>query len=241
MQFWLRLINYQTYHIWFFYKMDPFFIKSANNGIFYKYEYTNKTKNIHPWALKLWRSILNLSKVLWSLVVRRENVGGSRSNQALDQLELDPDTGETVSCRYLWCITSSPWTWESFAKLNLSVLLSGKVVRLRTREGNTVPVSLTVRKLVDTSRVMVLLEPVTRWLDQPVCSWWAWSRESMRFSGLWVTSLWTLKGLFHQLIPKQKLFSRLNCVKIVQVLNLISTGQRRRMLWRPCRETASWT
>ena len=47
-------------------------------------------------------------------------------------------------------------------RLNLSVLLSGKVVRLRTREGNTVPVSLTVRKLVDTSRVMVLLEPVTR-------------------------------------------------------------------------------
>ena len=47
-------------------------------------------------------------------------------------------------------------------KLDLSVLLSGKVVRLRTREGNTVPVSLTVRKLVDTSRVMVLLEPVTR-------------------------------------------------------------------------------
>ena len=46
--------------------------------------------------------------------------------------------------------------------LNFSLLLSGKVVRLRTREGNTVPVSLTVRKLVDTSRVMVLLEPVTR-------------------------------------------------------------------------------
>ena len=47
-------------------------------------------------------------------------------------------------------------------KLDLSVLLSGKVVRLRTREGNTVPVSLTVRKLVYTSSVMVLLEPVTR-------------------------------------------------------------------------------
>ena len=36
MQFWLRLINYQTYHIWFLYKMDPFFfIKSAKNGIFF--------------------------------------------------------------------------------------------------------------------------------------------------------------------------------------------------------------
>ena len=42
--------------------------------------------------------------------------------------------------------------------------LSGKVVRLRTREGNTVPVSLTVRQLADNSRVMVLLEPVTRYL-----------------------------------------------------------------------------
>ena len=49
MQFWLRLINYQTYHISVFYKMDPVFIKSAKNGRFYKYEYTNKTKNIHPW------------------------------------------------------------------------------------------------------------------------------------------------------------------------------------------------
>ena len=95
-------------------------------------------------------------------MVRRETAGGSRSNQALDQLELDPDTGETVSCRHFRYITSLPWPLESFAKLNLSVLLSGKVVRLRTREGNTVPVSLTVRKLVDTSRVMVLLEPVTR-------------------------------------------------------------------------------
>ena len=28
--------------------MDPVFIKSAKNGRFYKYEYTNKTKNIHP-------------------------------------------------------------------------------------------------------------------------------------------------------------------------------------------------
>ena len=60
-----------------------------------------------------------------------------KSNHALDQLELDPDTGETVSC-------------------------SGKVVRLRTREWNTVPVSLTVRRLADNTRVMVLLEPVTR-------------------------------------------------------------------------------
>ena len=37
-------------------------------------------------------------QVLWSLVVRRETAG-AKSNHALDQLELDPDTGETVSCR----------------------------------------------------------------------------------------------------------------------------------------------
>ena len=38
------------------------------------------------------------SQVLWSLVVRRE-ASGVKSNHALDQLELDPDTGDTVSCR----------------------------------------------------------------------------------------------------------------------------------------------
>ena len=37
-------------------------------------------------------------QVLWSLVVRRETAG-AKSNHAIDQLELDPDTGETVSCR----------------------------------------------------------------------------------------------------------------------------------------------
>ena len=46
----------------------------------------------------------------------------------------------------------------------MSTILSGKVVRLRTREGKTVPVSLTVRQLADNTRVMVLLEPVTRYL-----------------------------------------------------------------------------
>ena len=36
MQFWLRLINYQTYHIWvFFIKWTQFFIKSAKNGSFF--------------------------------------------------------------------------------------------------------------------------------------------------------------------------------------------------------------
>ena len=32
-------------------------------------------------------------------MVRRE-ASGVKSNHALDQLELDPDTGETVSCRW---------------------------------------------------------------------------------------------------------------------------------------------
>ena len=71
MQFWLRLINYQTYHLWVFHKMDPvFFIKSAKNGSFYKYQYTNKRKNIHPWSRYQKRNwsckILVLSKLLWS-------------------------------------------------------------------------------------------------------------------------------------------------------------------------------
>ena len=44
MHFWLRLINYQTYHIWVFYKMDPvFFIKSTKIGVFYQYGYTDIT------------------------------------------------------------------------------------------------------------------------------------------------------------------------------------------------------
>ena len=50
MHFWLRLINYQSYHIWVFIKWTQFFIKSAKNGsFFYKYEYRGIMKNIHPW------------------------------------------------------------------------------------------------------------------------------------------------------------------------------------------------
>ena len=49
MHFWLRLINYQTYHIWVFYKMDPvFFIKSTKIGVFYQYGYIDITKNRDP-------------------------------------------------------------------------------------------------------------------------------------------------------------------------------------------------
>ena len=70
--------------------------------------------------------------VLWDLVVRRE-----ARQAALDQLELDPETGETVGC-------------------------SGRVVRLRHRDTSLVAASLTVRTLPDPARVMVLLEPVTR-------------------------------------------------------------------------------
>ena len=46
MHFWLRLINYQTYHICVFYKMDPvFFMKSTKIGVFYQYGYIDITKN----------------------------------------------------------------------------------------------------------------------------------------------------------------------------------------------------
>ena len=49
MHFWLRLINYQTYHIWvFFIKWTQFFIKSTKIGVFYQYGYIDITINRDP-------------------------------------------------------------------------------------------------------------------------------------------------------------------------------------------------
>ena len=55
MHFWLRLINYQTCHIWVFYKMDlVFFIKSTKIGVFYQYGYIDITKNRDPCSHSHW-------------------------------------------------------------------------------------------------------------------------------------------------------------------------------------------
>ena len=52
MHFWLRLINYQTYHIWvFFIKWTQFFIKSTKIVVFYQYGYIDITKNRDPWLV----------------------------------------------------------------------------------------------------------------------------------------------------------------------------------------------
>ena len=49
LHFWLRLINYQTYHIWvFFYKMDPVFYKIYKIWVFYQYGYTDITTFSDP-------------------------------------------------------------------------------------------------------------------------------------------------------------------------------------------------
>ena len=58
--FGLHLVVFEQ-KIWVFIKWTQFFIKYAKNGsFFYKYEYRNKRKNIHPWIrdkpiLILWR------------------------------------------------------------------------------------------------------------------------------------------------------------------------------------------
>ena len=54
MHFWLRLINYQTYHIWVFIKWTRFLIKSTKIGVFYQYGYIDITKNRGPWLAARW-------------------------------------------------------------------------------------------------------------------------------------------------------------------------------------------
>ena len=70
--------------------------------------------------------------VLWDLVVRRT---GDKRQEALDQLDLDPRSGDSLSC-------------------------SGRVVSLTCKDSTTCSVSLNITKLAESSRYMVYIEPV---------------------------------------------------------------------------------
>ena len=70
--------------------------------------------------------------VLWDLVVRRT---GEKRQQSLDQLDIDPRSGDSLSC-------------------------SGRVVRLTCRDSSTCSVSINITKLAESSRYMVYIEPV---------------------------------------------------------------------------------
>jgi len=74
------------------------------------------------------------SFTLWDLIIKR---GGKKKQEALDQLDIDPDSGDTLA-------------------------YSGRVVTLKCADEETCTVSLNIKKLVDSSRFMVFLEPVQR-------------------------------------------------------------------------------
>ena len=70
--------------------------------------------------------------VLWDLVVRRT---GEKRQESLDQLDIDPRSGDSLSC-------------------------SGRVVSLTCRDSSTCSVSINITKLAESSRYMVYIEPV---------------------------------------------------------------------------------
>lgn len=74
------------------------------------------------------------SFTLWDLIIKR---GGKKKQEALDQLDIDPDSGDTLA-------------------------YSGRVVTLKCADEESCTVSLNIKKLVDSTRFMVFLEPVQR-------------------------------------------------------------------------------
>lgn len=74
------------------------------------------------------------SFTLWDLIIKR---GGDKKQEVLDQLDIDPDSGDTLA-------------------------YSGRVVTLKCSGEEKCTVSLNIKKLVDSTRYMVFLEPVQR-------------------------------------------------------------------------------
>ena len=74
------------------------------------------------------------SFTLWDLIIKR---GGKKKQEALDQLDIDPDSGDTLA-------------------------YSGRVVTLKCADEESCTVSLNIKRLVDSTRFMVFLEPVQR-------------------------------------------------------------------------------